>query len=123
MTKRVDASEHRRPRRMLGELLRRELRCPLRKCRGRLRSVAYRAKTARLECEACGLRFSVSPSDVGQARHRNLDSALSGPVNGSDLRRHHATDLEFLSLIHPSDTPEQRFATARAFLARLSQDR
>jgi hypothetical protein len=108
---------------MLGELLRRELRCPLRGCRGRLRSVAYRAKTVRLECDACGLRFSVAPLDVGQARHRHLDSTPSRQLNGPDLRRDHATDLEFLSLIRPSDTPEQRFATARDFLARVARDR
>lgn len=65
MTRRRELKENRRPRRVLGELLRLELCCPL--CRGQLRVVAYRESTCRLECRECELRFSVEPAMVGHA--------------------------------------------------------
>lgn len=66
MTSRVAWNTMRRPRRRLGELLGVALRCPL--CGGaELRTVAYRPKTARLECKTCTLRFSLDPLYVGAA--------------------------------------------------------
>jgi transcription elongation factor Elf1 len=63
-----------RPRRRFGDVIREIVGCPL--CRRepgavgtmRLRVVAYRQKTIRLECPVCELRFSVD--------HHNLVDAI-----------------------------------------------
>ncbi len=61
-----DAAVVRRPRVQLGRLLRGHLSCPA--CRGRrTRIVAFRETACRLECAACGLRFTISPSAVATA--------------------------------------------------------
>lgn len=62
-TKRKLITETKRPWRGAGAAMREVLHCPL--CTtGDVKMVAYRTKTTRCECTACGLRFSVGPLDV-----------------------------------------------------------
>jgi hypothetical protein len=76
-TRPKNPAEMQRPRRRFGDVIRTLACCPL--CRefpdGRpewtLRVVAYRARTVRVECPACGLRFSFG----GQAFLDALDRA------------------------------------------------
>ena len=57
MTAKKPIEELRRPNRAYGELLRANVSCPL--CRGRVKVVAYRHSTTRLECLQCQQRFSI----------------------------------------------------------------
>lgn len=84
MTERRPIWELRRPRKRLGETLRAFLTCPL--CAnnpggwkpGEPRVVAFREETVRLECEHCGLRFSVSPRQLALAVMTKLRDAPDG---------------------------------------------
>ena len=71
MTRPKPPAELQRLNRRVGEILRAVLGCPL--CRIEpasmsggecLRVVSYRQRTVRLECVACGLRFTMSVKDV-----------------------------------------------------------
>jgi hypothetical protein len=64
MTKPLPIERMKRPMRRVGEMLTYFLVCPWTACRGPLRVVAYRARTARLECRTCGQRFSVDAEIV-----------------------------------------------------------
>jgi hypothetical protein len=82
MTPRKDRAELQRPRRYLGDALRLNLACPLCRKQDPLRIVAYRRKSARIECEGCKLRFSVDIMQFGLALVRKSDRVIDGDPMG-----------------------------------------
>ena len=61
-----DGDVIRRPRVKLAKLLRANLACPL--CRlGSVRTLSFGTRTVRFRCKKCGLRFTLTPRDVGRA--------------------------------------------------------
>jgi Zn ribbon nucleic-acid-binding protein len=72
-----DGGVVKRPRRFLSGFLRETVCCPA--CRGETRVVAFRKRTARFECLACGLRFSVDPAAVGEAMRNHPEAFASDP--------------------------------------------
>jgi hypothetical protein len=89
MVKPKAPQELKRPRRRLGDVIRALVACPL--CGPDLRPggtgvepmkvVAYRRNTIRLECPACGLRFSIATVDLFDAlEHGRFRSAMAEVV-------------------------------------------
>jgi transcription elongation factor Elf1 len=75
VTKPLPFDQIKAPRRRWGDVLRRVLTCPICGSYGEdvppLRVVKWRADTVRLECPACGLRFSVDMLALDQALQRS----------------------------------------------------
>jgi hypothetical protein len=66
-TKPKPLSESKRPRRRSGEWIRSFLACPFCRASEALHVVAYRSRSVRVECEACGGRFSFDPFQLADA--------------------------------------------------------
>lgn len=115
----MDQLELKRPKRWVGEVLRGLLTCPscaIRlgygafddgKLARRLVVVAYRAKTVRLRCVACDLRFSVEPVELIR-KH-------------PDLTLQTRVDLICAWRDRPDETPEERLAAYNAIVERVNE--
>jgi hypothetical protein len=142
MTKRKLEDEHSRPRRILGRQLTDVVRCPVLDCRGELRVTdPYRQHgsiedgtyglTARLECDACDLRFSVRIEDIARARLRSLLANRPEPEPGArpdwnldrwKQRVWEAGELERLVQVRPGTSPgERRQLQREEYLRRCEQ--
>jgi ribosomal protein S27E len=119
-SKRVEIEEHQRPRRLLGALLRKVLRCPL--CAERLKVLWYGKAAVRLECRNCGLQFTADPAGISRAISRAAVHEFHGEWEGEDARPdelhvfneytapalRRAAEVELLAVMQPSDSPERR---------------
>jgi hypothetical protein len=76
VTKPKGLDEIKRPWRVASASLRNAVSCPL--CRKyQPRVVAYRKNTVRLECETCGLRFSVRPLDIANTLRMRAEEVFA----------------------------------------------